>query len=544
MPGKRSLNPTVIPSAKRERKAITLDIKLEVLRRFEVGEKLSQIAKALGLAVSTVATIRDNKEKIKASSRIATPLRASRLTRHRSAVMENMERLLSVWLEDQSQRNVPLSVSIIQEKAKSLFDDLQREQGESSQAEKFNASKGWFARFKERHCLPHFKMNSTPLSSNVDAYPEVLKSIIEEGEYTPQQVFNVDETGLYWKRMPEGTFISVEEKAEPGFKSSKDRLMLLLGGNAAGDFKLKPLLVYHLENPAALKGYSKPNLPVIWRSNKKAWATRGIFHEWFTYFFCPAVEKYCAQNNLTTKALLILDSAPCHPVNLSDLSDNVRVEYLHDSTADAVQPMGQGVASAFKAHYLKRTFEHILEATGGEDKATIREFWRNYDIMDAVDNIAVAWEELKPATMNNVWKKIWPECVRFQSFSQTDSIAWLQQNIVTLAKNMAFEEVINADVGQLLRSHEEDLSNEELMQLEQERKAGEEESEDDPAALRQLTTEALSVAFSHFEAGLQILTSNSPHDEWKLKVSRAINDAINCYRELYNEKKRRSKQLS
>lgn len=63
MPGKRRLNAPVIPSAKRERKSITLDIKLEVLRRFEVGEKLSQIAKALGLAVSTVATIRDNKEK-------------------------------------------------------------------------------------------------------------------------------------------------------------------------------------------------------------------------------------------------------------------------------------------------------------------------------------------------------------------------------------------------------------------------------------------------------------------------------------------------
>ncbi|KAM9607502.1 tigger transposable element-derived protein 1 [Trichechus inunguis] len=544
MPGKRPLNSTVIRSAKRERKAITLDIKLEVLRRFEGGEKLSQIAKALGLAVSTVATIRDNKEKIKASSQIATPLRASRLTRHRSAVMENMERLLSMWLEDQRQRNVPLSVSIIQEKAKSLFDDLQHEQGESCQTEKFSASKGWFVRFKERHCLPHFKMNSTPPSSNVDTYPEVLKSIIKEGEYTPQQVFNVDETGLYWKRMPEGTFISVEEKAEPGFKSSKDRLMLLLGGNAAGDFKLKPLLVYHSENPSALKGYSKPNLPVIWRSNKKAWATKGIFHEWFTYFFCPAVEKYCAQNDLTNKALLILDSAPCHPVNLSDLSDNVRVEYLHDSTADTVQPMSQGVASTFKAHYLKRTFEHLLETTDGEDKATVREFWRNYDIMDAVDNIAVAWEELKPATMNSVWKKIWPECVQFQSFSQTDNITRLQQNIVTLAKNVTFEEVVEADVGQLLQSHEEDLSNEELMQLEQEWAAGEEESEDAPPALRQLTTEALSVAFSHFEAGLQILTSNSPDDEWKSKVSRAINDAVNCYRELYNEKKRRSKRLS
>ncbi|XP_054566303.1 tigger transposable element-derived protein 1 isoform X1 [Eptesicus fuscus] len=540
MPGKRPLK--VIPNAKRERKAITLDVKLEVLRRFEVGEKLSQIAKALDLAVSTVATIRDNKEKIKLSSQIATPLRASRLTRHRSAVMETMERLLRVWLEDQSQRNMPLSVAMIQEKAKSLFDDLQRAQGESSQKETFSASKGWFVRFKERHCLPHFKMNCTA-SSNKDTYLEVLKSIIEEGEYTPQQVFNVDEIGLYWKRMPEGTFISVEEKAQPGFKSSKDRLMLLLGGNAAGDFKLKPLSVYHSENPRALKGYSKPNLPVIWRSNKKAWATRSIFHEWFTYFFCPAVEKYCAKNNLSNKALLILDSAPCHPVNLNDLSDHVRVEYLHDSTADSIQPMGQGVASTFKAHYLRRTFEHMLEATDGEDTATIREFWRNYNILDAVDNIAIAWEALRPATMNSVWKKIWPQCVQFQNFSQTDNIAQLQKNIMTLAKTLAFEELVEADVDQLLQSHEDALSNEELMQLEQE-PAGEEESEDTQPVLRQLTTGELSAALSHFEAGLQILTSSSPNDEWKLKVSRAISGAINCYRELYNEKKRRSKQLS
>ncbi|XP_066874480.1 tigger transposable element-derived protein 1-like [Kogia breviceps] len=544
MPGKRPRNATAIPSARRERKAITLDVKLEVLRRFEVGEKLSQVAKALGLAVSTVATIRDNKEKIKASSQIATPLRASRLTRHRSAVMETMERLLRVWLEDQSQRNVPLSVTVIQEKAKSLFDDLQREQGESSQAAKFSASKGWFVRFKERHCLPHFKLSSTAPGKE-DVYPEILKSIIQEGEYTPQQVFNVDETGLYWKRMPERTFISIEEKAEPGFKSSKDRLMLLLGGNAAGDFKLKPLLVYHSESPKALEGYSKPNLPVIWRSSKKAWATRSIFHEWFTYFFCPAIEKYCAQNNLTNKALLILDNAPCHPVNLSDLSDNVRVEYLHDNTADSIQPMGRGVASTFKAHYLRRTFEHILEATDGDDPAELREFWRRYSIMDAVDNIAVAWEELRPATMNSAWKKIWPECVQFHSVSQTDNIAQLQQNIVTLAKSVALGEVGEADVDQLLQSHEEGLSNEELVQLEQE-PAGEEKEEGEEAApaLRQLTTRELSAAFSHFEAGLQVLTSNSPDDAWNLKVSRAINDAISCYRDLYSEKERRSKQLS
>lgn len=97
-------------------------------------------------------------------------------------------------------------------------------------------------------------------------------------------------------------------------------------------------------------------------------------------------------------------------------------------------------------------------------------------------------------------------------------------------------------MDQLLQSHE-DLSNEELMQLEQEPAVGEEEREDGPWALRQLTTGRLSAALSHFEAGLEVLASNNPNDE-NLRVSRAIDDAINCYQKLYNEKKHCSKQLS
>ena len=51
----------------------------------------------------------------------------------------------------------------------------------------------------------------------------------------------------------------------PGFKASKDK-----GANAVGYSKLKPLLIYHSENPRALKNFTKFALPVPCKWNNKA----------------------------------------------------------------------------------------------------------------------------------------------------------------------------------------------------------------------------------------------------------------------------------
>ncbi|GFU64034.1 tigger transposable element-derived protein 1 [Trichonephila clavipes] len=94
----------------------------------------------------------------------------------------------------------------------------------TSQAGKeFSVSKEWLTGFLKRNALHNIKIaweSATGDEGAAKIFPEELAKIIEDGDYSADQVFNADETGLYWKKLPNRTYIAKDEKTASGHKAN------------------------------------------------------------------------------------------------------------------------------------------------------------------------------------------------------------------------------------------------------------------------------------------------------------------------------------
>ncbi|UYV82457.1 hypothetical protein LAZ67_21002260 [Cordylochernes scorpioides] len=252
------------------------------------------------------------------SVRSGTNLSSKISSYSRGTLIEKTEKALVIWIEDLTQKRIPLDGHLIKMKALKFYKELKESEPSTSSREsnpQFSASTGWLTGFIKRHSFHNLKIKGEVASADEEAarkYPEKFAKIIKDGGYCAHQIFNADETGLFWKKMPTRTYIAKSEKNASGFKAAKDRVTLLLCSNASGDRMLKPLLVNRSLKPRALKGKDLNTLPVHWMANKKAWVTTAIFTEWFNKCFVPEVENYMKVMGLEFKILLILDNAPDH----------------------------------------------------------------------------------------------------------------------------------------------------------------------------------------------------------------------------------------
>jgi hypothetical protein len=97
-----------VESDKKKRKVITLDTKLDIVKRFDNGQTKASISRALGLSESTVRLILSKSDEYKEQGKVASTSFSIWCTRNRSSIFVEMENLLITWLEDCNQKLIPI----------------------------------------------------------------------------------------------------------------------------------------------------------------------------------------------------------------------------------------------------------------------------------------------------------------------------------------------------------------------------------------------------------------------------------------------------
>ena len=533
------------PKKKRVRKGITLSVKLDIIKRFDRGERNKDIVRALNLPASTIRTIYTQREKILKAAEVTIGSASRKVVSFsRHPIMDKMESLLLEWIDGCTKRGDPLSYLLIKEKSVVLFNKLKQkalEDGDETVTKvEFKGSHGWFDRFLRRGQLHNLKVtgeNATADTEAAERFLEELKKIITVGGYSYKQVFNCDETAIYWKKLPSKTFLSIEEKQTKGHKVSKDRFTLMPIINATGDAFLRPLLVYHSENPRALKGVDKNLLPVVFRSHPSGWNTQVIFSDYMNGYVSPFIEKYCRENNLDNRCLVIVDNCSAHPPGITEYGDNIRVVFLPLNTMSLLQPCDQGLIAAIKAYYTQNIMHFIISAKDreGNTKASLREIWKGYNIKLAIANLGDALDRLTVSMRNSVWRKLCPEAVNdFQGFEPTA----INMAIVTLAKEAGFEETDEDDIAELLASHDKELTDEELMQLQEERIRFETEQmneQPENKAVQELNVKHLKEIFMMIDNAAMIAEKYDFNFERARRFRAGLQTVLSTYKELYND---------
>ncbi|GFU84242.1 tigger transposable element-derived protein 1, partial [Trichonephila clavipes] len=191
---------------KQKRSAISLETKIKILDCLAKGERSTAVGKRFHLGESTIRAIKKNEAAIRKSVRSGTNLSSKISSYSRDTLIEKTEKALVIWIEDLTQKRIPLDGHLIKMKALKFYKELKESEPSTSSREsnpQFSASTGWLTGFIKRHSFHNLKIKGEVASADEEAarkYPEKLAKIIKDGEYCAHQVFNADETGLFWKK--------------------------------------------------------------------------------------------------------------------------------------------------------------------------------------------------------------------------------------------------------------------------------------------------------------------------------------------------------
>ena len=219
------------------------------MRQFNLEKEPSQ---------STISAIIN--QKLKSMSRDAVIADDSK-KRLRTVQYPELEEALRYWVLQCENKRVAISGALIQEQARRFASKFNIPEDEMP---KFSV--GWLVKFQQRHNLRSVKLCGESGSADEQAIRDHLPGIIEEvKKYRHCDVFNMHETGLFYRMAPDKTIATKNLK---GSKKDKARITVALTANADGSEKLAPLFIGHFGKPRAFGKKSPQQLGFCYKFNK------------------------------------------------------------------------------------------------------------------------------------------------------------------------------------------------------------------------------------------------------------------------------------
>ena len=263
-----------------------------------------------------------------------------------------------------------------------------------------------------------------------ELFQEKLWSVIRQHKVSAGAIYNADQTGLFYNKLPNFTFVrESERKTVRGCKkmTSKDRLTLMICTSAAGG-KVPIALVGKSVRPRCfdlIPGTCGVPLPYI--NQKNAWFDQTVSLWWLKNVFWP---HHTRTHGLGVTAILLLDNCTAHK-ELNDptyrlanrIPDELIIIFLPPNTTSKLQPADMGIIACLKVGYkitMLRKLLTLFDEDGGfqavaNARANARRGCKGLavggkaHVLDVMQILAKLWNEdrkyARTQSVKNCWLK-------------------------------------------------------------------------------------------------------------------------------------------
>ncbi len=362
--------------------SLSIENKLKAIRRVEDGEKMKAVADSFNIKPNTLSTIMKQKKVLRA--KLNENPASKKFKRLRTGKNDALDKAVATFISQARDQHIPVSGHLIQSKALQL--------GSMLNVGKFTASAGWLQRFKRRFGLKYRTLSGDAAEADKTVAIDWIQNVFLPlmSRYAEKDVFNADETGLFFKCLPNKTFAYKNDECKNG-KHSKVRVTIMFCANMDGSEKIKPLVIGKSKKPRCFKNIK--SLPVDYENNKKAWMTGYLFEKWLI----ELDKKFAAEKR---NILFFVDNCTAHIKDVQLKLKAINLQFFPPNLTALLQPMDLGIIRTVKAHYRNALVLQLIDdiENGRPMKAVT--------LLDCINMVSKIWDNKVTSTIiKNCFRK-------------------------------------------------------------------------------------------------------------------------------------------